>query len=221
MYLFLNHPLKKLCIIILTLLYPCSLQAAEYSVIDPENIITDEQQKLIEKIQADISTNHNSLVTYAFYSINASKLGIRMEWESKLAKAKEEGLTSDKFHLLICVGKFSQQNTVDIFYKNQPPLEDVNDLDTCIASLKQSLTTEPNIKDLIEYRSQEFIQYLLNLIKITLIITAPIVAFLLIWYMLASINNKKSYKFPTTTHTKTKKRLGAPYGATSISQSSR
>ena len=70
-------------------------------------------------------------------------------------------------------------------------------------------------------RTRDFINYILGLVKIALIIIVPIIALLIFWYMLTSINNRKAHHFPTSPDTVPKKRLGAPHAATSISQTSK
>jgi|GEM_PF-6880714 len=245
-----RNRLKKLFIVIQLLFFAGSLHGAEYSIIDPENLITDEQENKLAKNQEHLLQEQDTLVSYAFYNVDATKIGLRMEWESNLKMATEDGASSEKFHLLICVGVFSKQNTVDIFYKNQPALEDGDDLNTCIASLKQSLGSEPEIKDFIEYapsiiqnglsylnerpeyeklehnaaeetRTREFMKYILGLVKIALIIIVPIIAFLIFWYIFGSLNNRRAHHFPIVPNKTPKKRLGAPYAATSISQTSK
>lgn len=239
-----RHRVKKLLIIIQLLFFIGNLSAAEYSIIDPEELITEDQKEFLGNNQESILKDRDTLVSFAFYNVETSKVRLRMEWESSLEKAAEEGQSSDKFHLLICVGVFSDQHTVDIFYKNQPALEDVDDLSTCITSLKQSLGSEPDIEELIqnspdsikdrlsylserpkyeelektaanETRAEEFMNYIFNLVKIALFIIVPIIAFLILWFMLASFSNRKAHTFPTPDP---KKRLSCPYAATSISQ---
>ncbi|MGJ8655905.1 MAG: hypothetical protein ACSHX6_05580 [Akkermansiaceae bacterium] len=240
--------LKALIIIPLFVLLG-SLQAAEYSIIDPEDLITEDQRQILKKGQTNISADQNTLVSYAFYNVNNTKVGSRMNWESALEKAAKEGNTSNKFHVLICVGIFSRQHTIDIFYKNQPALEDVNELSICISSLKQSLASEPDTQDLIENaadiikgrlsylnerpkyeekkkqtaadtRTQEFITYIYHLVKIGLLIIVPIIALLIFWFMMCAINNRRPHRFPTSKYASPKKRLGAPHAATSISKNS-
>ncbi len=244
MSLLARNRVKKLLTLIQLLFLVGSLHATEYSIIDPENLITDEQKESITKSQENLLQDRDTLVSYAFYNVNTSRTRIKLIWESGLEEAAGEGSSSEKFHLLICVGIFSSQNTVDIFTKNQPVLEDVTDLTTCIASMKQSIGSQPDIQELIQNspetikdrlsylnarpnyeefekttarntRTEKFMAYILNLVKIALFIIVTIIAILIFWYMLASLNNKRPHTFPVT---KPKKRLHSPYAATSISQ---
>ncbi len=243
----LRQKMKAPLILLSILILINSLQAAEYTIRDEEDLITEEQEKIIAKSQAEILAEQDTIVSFAFYQIGTSKLNTRLNWEAALEKAKEDGTASDKFQLLISVGVFSTQNTVDVFYKNPPALQDVDDLGTCIASLEQSLGSEPEVNDLVinapdiikgrlsylkerplyeakeqksaqDTRTKEFTKYIMWLVKIALIIIIPIIAFLVFWYMMSSINNKRTHRFPTTKHASPKSRLGAPYAGTSISQ---
>ncbi len=225
------------------------LNATEYTILDPENLITADQKQLLEKNQATMLAEQNTLISYGFYNVDASKLSTRLDWISAVEKAANDRVSSDQFHMLICIGIFSTQYTVDIFYKNQPSLEDVNDLNTCISSLTKDLASEPELDDLINHsadtikrklsylnarpmleqkkkqlarktQAQEFINYMYNIVKIALWIIIPIIVILIICYMLSTIANRRPHYFPVSPNAPAK-RLDAPHAATSISQTSK
>lgn len=236
--------LSKLFLLFLIPLLSNHINANEYHIIDLNDLITPEQEASIKKVQDEVLENHDTLLSYAFYNSNSSKSSMKYEWETNL----NDYPASDKFHLFICVGIYSTRNTIDIYYKNPPVLQDTDDLSTCISSLSRNLRAEPDIEELIlnsssiisgslsyinerpkyeantkrdadKSRADEFMKYILKLTKIALWIITPIIALIIIWYIISFLNNKRAYHFPEAQPNSIKKRLRATSAATSISRS--
>ena len=65
----LRQKMKAPLILLSILILINSLQAAEYTIRDEEDLITEEQEKIIAKSQAEILAEQDTIVSFAFYQI--------------------------------------------------------------------------------------------------------------------------------------------------------
>ncbi len=211
------------------------------AIIDPQNILSPEQVVLIRKEQKLLLENHRCMVSYGFYGIHHSQMEIRRTWTASIPA------TDQQFHILINIGSFLKNHNIDIQFKNPPLLDDINEVENILASATQNIQSERGLDAILEAsfvsindelaylstrpllekdqsdleetkKNAAFKAYIIKLVKIALCIIVPLIALFIIWNIYSNSRNKKPYYFPET---KTITRLGAPHGASSITQQNR
>lgn len=225
------------------LAWTCTLHADEppYKVLDPTAKLTEEQITEITRTQQKTLREHNCCVTYAFYDSTYPKADILAEW-NKLVAADEK----KRFHILLNYGAFSKYS-LEIHRKNAPTLNDLEEAEAIFNALKRDLDSELNLNKSIarshvtipekmsfiqgmssndkarddersQKKKEEKHSFLKDKLKLGIMIGAPILLFLILWYLLRKASNAKPYNFPNP---RLAPRLGAEHSATSITQLSK
>jgi len=211
----------------------------EPSIFDEREILTLEQAAKIKEVQQRFYSNHQCIVSYGFYDGHLPSITVRQKWKNMVALDDKR-----QFHIFLNIGVLRKSNIVEIYYRYPPGLKNMGEIDTVLTNLKRDLQSEIGLDALLE-RSYESVndelgylgtkpeyesniqqevnafeatrlkKYLFKILKIAVLIIAPIIALLLIWSIFSRIRNKLSYRFPDVDYIE---RFGSKYSATSIAK---
>ncbi len=228
--------------VVICLITPHSLIAKDspYLLIDPEHRLDKiGMLQKVKKEQQKFYQKYDCCVSYAIIAGDLTKSEVKITWEDFVKDDAKK-----KFHILISIIPTRQAQIVEIIARNQPGLQSTdvekifktrrNDISSEL-DLKSALETSFSvfdeelkfiIKDRVKYDVLEkekkaaaeelaFRNYLKTILYILAAVVGGLVGILSVIYLWITIRNKRPYRFPEITP---KKRLGAPYAATSISQ---